>query len=73
MVDRESGTVKWFNDAKGFGFIERHHGGDVFAPQQQIRGEGFRRLDEGQVVEFTVVQGNKGLMAEDIEPVALSA
>ena len=67
MQTRESGTVKWFNDAKGFGFIERDNGGDVFAQSEQIRGEGFRCLMEGQAVEFTVVQGAKGLLAEDID------
>ena len=66
MQTRESGIVKWFNDAKGFGFIERQNGGDVFAQSTQIRGDGFRRLQEGQEVEFTVVQGVKGLLAEDI-------
>jgi CspA family cold shock protein len=52
MSDRETGTVKWFNDAKGFGFIEREGGTDVFVHYSSIRGEGFRTLQEGQKVEF---------------------
>ena len=61
------GTVKWFNDEKGFGFIAQENGGpDVFAHFRQIKGEGFRTLSEGQRVEFKVTQGQKGPQAEDI-------
>ena len=69
MADRETGTVKWFNDAKGFGFIERSTGSDVFVHHNAIRGEGFRSLSEGQQVEFEVVQGQKGPAAEDVAAV----
>ncbi len=66
MADREIGTVKWFNDAKGFGFIVRDNGVDVFVHYQAIRGDGHRSLTDGQKVEFSVVQGQKGLQAEDV-------
>ena len=66
MADRETGTVKWFNDAKGFGFIERVNGADVFVHHSAIRGEGFRSLSDGQQVEFEVVQGQKGPAAEGV-------
>jgi CspA family cold shock protein len=66
MADRETGTVKWFNDAKGFGFIERANGADVFVHHSAIRGEGFRSLSDGQQVEFEVVQGQKGPAAEGV-------
>ncbi|MEE2725818.1 MAG: cold-shock protein [Candidatus Latescibacterota bacterium] len=66
MADRETGTVKWFNDAKGFGFIQRESGDDVFVHHTSIRSEGFRSLAEGQKVEFSVVQGQKGLAAEGV-------
>jgi CspA family cold shock protein len=66
MSERETGTVKWFNGAKGFGFIEREGGADVFVHFSAIRGEGFRNLEEGQSVEFTVEQGPKGLQATDV-------
>ena len=69
MADRETGTVKWFNDAKGFGFIPRESGDDVFVHHTSIRSEGFRSLAEGQKVEFSVVQGQKGLAAEGVVPV----
>ena len=69
MADRETGTVKWFNDAKGFGFIQRESGDDVFVHHASIRSEGFRSLAEGQKVEFSVVQGQKGLAAEGVVPV----
>ena len=69
MAERESGTVKWFNDAKGFGFIQRESGDDVFVHHTSIRSEGFRSLAEGQKVEFSVVQGQKGLAAEGVVPV----
>jgi CspA family cold shock protein len=63
---RETGTVKWFNATKGYGFITREQGGDVFVHYSSIRGEGFRSLEEGQQVEFTVVQGQKGPQAHDV-------
>ena len=66
MAERETGTVKWFNDAKGFGFIERPSRTDVFVHHSAIRGEGFRSLSEGQQVEFEVVQGQKGPAAEGV-------
>jgi len=69
MADRETGTVKWFNDSKGFGFIGREDGEDVFVHFRSLRGDGFRSLKEGQKVEFLVTQGQKGLQAEDVAPV----
>ncbi|MEH6472856.1 MAG: cold-shock protein [Halopseudomonas sp.] len=66
MSQRENGTVKWFNDAKGFGFIMREGGEDVFVHYRQIRGEGHRSLAEGQQVEYAVVTTPKGLQAEDV-------
>ena len=66
MAERENGTVKWFNNSKGYGFIERDEGGDVFVHYTGIRGEGYRSVDEGQRVEFTVVEGDKGLQAQDV-------
>jgi CspA family cold shock protein len=69
MAERETGTVKWFNDSKGFGFIERANGADVFVHHSAITGEGFKSLAEGQAVEFEVVQGQKGPAAESVSPV----
>ena len=66
MADRERGTVKWFNDAKGFGFIERENGEDVFVHHSAIQSEGYRTLSDGQQVEFEVVQGKKGPAAESV-------
>lgn len=66
MAERETGTVKWFNDAKGFGFIQRADGTDVFVHHSAIQMEGFRTLAEGQKVEFDVVQGQKGPAAERV-------
>ena len=66
MAERETGTVKWFNAAKGYGFIERDSGDDLFVHYSEISGEGFRSLDEGQRVEFTVVEGQKGLQAQNV-------
>ncbi|OGT44670.1 MAG: cold shock domain protein CspD [Gammaproteobacteria bacterium RIFCSPHIGHO2_12_FULL_37_34] len=63
---REIGTVKWFNNSKGYGFIQRDSGGDVFVHYRAIRGDGYRTLEEGWRVEFTVTQGQKGLQAEDV-------
>ena len=61
-----TGTVKWFNESKGFGFIEQQGGPDVFAHFSAITGSGFKTLAEGQRVEFKVTQGPKGLQAENI-------
>lgn len=69
MNERETGTVKWFNAEKGYGFISRESGDDVFVHYSEIRSEGFRTLEEGQRVEFTVAQGQKGPQAQDVEPV----
>jgi cold shock protein len=62
----EKGTVKWFNRTKGFGFIEREEGEDVFVHFSAIAGEGFKTLEQGQQVEFEVVQGPKGLQAANV-------
>ncbi|TBU71692.1 cold-shock protein [Pseudomonas daroniae] len=66
LGDRETGTVKWFNTSKGFGFISRDVGEDIFVHFRAIRGEGHRVLVEGQRVEFSVMQRDKGLQAEDV-------
>ena len=66
MSDRHSGTVKWFNDAKGYGFIEREQGDDVFVHYRSIRGEGFRTLKQGASVEFNISETDKGFQAEDV-------
>ncbi|NIS80764.1 MAG: cold shock domain-containing protein [Anaerolineales bacterium] len=66
MSDRVLGTVKWFNGSKGYGFIEREDGDDVFVHYSAIQGDGFRNLDEGQRVEFTIEQGAKGLQAAQV-------
>ncbi len=66
MSDKEQGVVKWFNGAKGYGFIEREQGGDVFVHFNAIVADGYRSLDEGQRVEFTVTQGQKGPQAENV-------
>jgi CspA family cold shock protein len=65
----ETGTVKWFNDAKGFGFISRQNGEDVFVHFSAIQAGGFRSLQEGQQVQFDVTKGPKGLQAENVKPV----
>jgi len=65
----EQGTVKWFNRTKGFGFIERSDGEDVFVHYKAITGEGFKSLEEGDKVEFTVEQGPKGLQAADVRKI----
>ena len=65
-MSRTTGTVKWFNEAKGFGFIEQESGPEVFAHFSNISGDGFKTLAEGQKVEFTVTQGQKGPQAENI-------
>ncbi|MBE0634846.1 cold-shock protein [Candidatus Bipolaricaulota bacterium] len=66
MSERLTGTVKWFNDDKGFGFIEREGGEDVFVHFSSIRGEGYKSLNEGQKVEFTLGTGQKGPQALDV-------
>jgi CspA family cold shock protein len=66
MSEKEQGTVKWFNGSKGFGFIERENGNDVFVHYSAIVSEGFRNLEEGQRVEFIVTQGEKGPQAQEV-------
>ncbi len=66
MSDRQIGTVKWFNESKGFGFISRENGPDVFVHFRAISGTGFRTLLDGKKFSFRVVQGQKGLQAEDV-------
>ena len=68
MSERIIGTVKWFNGSKGYGFIEREGGPDVFVHFSAIQGEGFRNLEEGQRVEFTVEEGQKGPQAVNVVP-----
>ena len=68
MSERISGTVKWFNGTKGFGFITREGGPDVFVHYSAIQSEGFRTLQEGQQVEFEIEQGPKGLQAANVKP-----
>ena len=68
MTEREMGTVKWFNDAKGYGFIARDGGEDVFVHYSAIEGGGFRTLRENDRVEFAVEQGPKGLQATHVRP-----
>jgi CspA family cold shock protein len=63
----EQGTVKWFNDAKGYGFISRQNGEDVFVHHTAIQANGFRTLKEGQAVQFEVTKGKKGLQAENVQ------
>ncbi|RKY30810.1 MAG: cold-shock protein [Candidatus Omnitrophota bacterium] len=65
-MGKEKGKVKWFNNAKGYGFIERENGEDVFVHYTAIVGEGYRTLEEGQQVEFEVVKGKKGLQAINV-------
>ena len=65
---KEQGTVKWFNASKGFGFIQRQSGEDVFVHFSAIQAEGYRSLNEGQAVEFEVVNGPKGLQASNVQP-----
>ena len=69
MPARVQGKVKWFNETKGFGFIEREGGKDVFVHFSAIRGEGFKTLAEGQAVEFEITEGPQGPQAETVSPV----
>lgn len=64
--ERETGVVKWFNGAKGFGFISRNSGDDVFVHFSEVRSDGYKSLDEGDNVEFTVAEGEKGLQAKEV-------
>ncbi|MFQ5412516.1 MAG: cold-shock protein [Phycisphaerae bacterium] len=64
------GTVKWFNETKGFGFIQSDEGQDVFVHQSEIQAEGFRTLSDGQRVEFELTQGPKGPKAVSVKPIA---
>lgn len=66
MIERETGRVKWFNDAKGFGFIGRTQGEDLFVHYNSINGSGRKTLRENALVEFTATQGKKGWLAEDV-------
>ncbi|MFN2196232.1 MAG: cold-shock protein [Anaerolineales bacterium] len=66
MSDRVIGTVKWFNNSKGYGFLEQEDGPDVFVHYSSIQGDGFRTLEEGQRVEFSVEDGPKGPKAVDV-------
>jgi CspA family cold shock protein len=68
MEERIIGTVKWFNGSKGYGFIEREDGDDVFVHYSEIQTDGFRNLDEGQRVEFTITEGQKGPQASNVVP-----
>lgn len=69
MSAREQGVVKWFNDSKGFGFIQRASGEDIFVHFRAIQGDGYRSLKEGQTVEFVVSESEKGLQAEEVTSV----
>jgi len=68
MAEREVGTVKWFHNGKGYGFITREEGEDIFAHFSEIVMEGYKKLEEGQEVEFTVAEGEKGLQAQEVIP-----
>jgi CspA family cold shock protein len=68
VSEKETGTVKWFSNQKGYGFIVRDQGGDVFVHHSSIMSDGFRTLDENQRVEFNVEQGPKGLQATNVTP-----
>jgi CspA family cold shock protein len=69
MSERETGTVKWFDERKGYGFIHRDNGDDIFVHYSQISGTGVRSLQEGERVEFSVGQGRKGPAAEDVRKI----
>lgn len=66
MAERETGTVKWFNSSKGYGFVTRDQGGDIFVHFSSIQGDGYRTLEEGQKVEFVVTEGDKGPQAHEV-------
>jgi CspA family cold shock protein len=66
MSDRQTGKVKWFNNTKGYGFIEQNDGEDIFVHYSAIQSEGYRTLDEGQEVEYSVIDSPKGLQAENV-------
>jgi CspA family cold shock protein len=68
MAEREVGTVKWFHNGKGYGFITREEGEDIFVHFSEIEMEGYKKLEEGQEVEFTVAEGDKGLQAQEVIP-----
>ncbi|MBR2435842.1 MAG: cold shock domain-containing protein [Lentisphaeria bacterium] len=68
MAERERGKVKWFNNTKGYGFIERAGGDDIFVHYSAIQSDGYRSLKDGQAVEYTVSQGAKGLQGEEVTP-----
>jgi len=68
MEEREVGTVKWFHNGKGYGFITRKEGEDIFVHYSEIEMEGYKKLEEGQEVEFTVAEGDKGLQAQEVIP-----
>ena len=69
MQERKTGVVKWFNSAKGYGFISQDGGPDVFVHYSSIQGSGYRNLEQGQPVEFVLNDGPKGLLATDVRPV----
>lgn len=69
MSERQNGTVKWFNDAKGFGFITQENGPDLFVHFRAIQGDGYRSLQEGQRVSFVAVQGQKGMQADQVQAI----
>lgn len=69
MSDKQTGTVKWFNESKGFGFIQKEDGKDLFVHFSQIMGDGFKTLKDGQQVRFKEGEGRKGPQAEEVEPV----
>lgn len=66
MAQREVGTVKWFHNGKGYGFITREEGEDIFVHYSEIEMEGYKKLTEGQEVEFTIAEGEKGLQAQEV-------
>ena len=69
MSTRITGTVKWFNNAKGFGFINQEEGDDVFVHFRAITGDGYKTLEQGQTVEYNLVEGPKGLQAEEVSKI----
>lgn len=69
MAEKETGTVKWFNSSKGFGFVTREKGGDVFVHYSSIMNDGYKTLEEGQKVQFEVAEGPKGLQAQNVSVV----